>query len=183
MKNYNLFVLLFLSQDDENKIVSFFENTIKIPSLSIVRGMHITLYHSQIPINIPIKDKTIISIDADVKETRFMVMVPGGENAKVNILPSSKSIGIRLTKRNIAVPKILEVRKNIYQNEPSFKTRKNTSDWKNAFGAKNFQPHMTLLKPGNNIPNDLTEVGNLFRENFKQLNFRKLLVKKYLKHS
>ena len=183
MKNYNLYVLLFLSFDDENRIISFFEDKFNVPTNCIVRGMHITLYHSQIPINLLIKDKTIISIDADVTETRFMVMVPGGENAKENILPSSKSIGIRLTKRNIAVPKILEVRKNIYQNEPSFKTRKNTSDWKNAFGAKNFQPHMTLLKPGNNMPNDLTEVGNLFRENFKQLNFKKLIVKKYLKHS
>jgi hypothetical protein len=182
-KKYNLYVLMYLNFDDENKIISFFEDKFNIPTNNIVRGMHITLYHSLIPINLPIKDKNIISIDVDVEETRFMVMVPGGENVKENILPSSKGIGIRLTKRNIAISKILEIRRNIYQNEPILKTRKNTSDWKNAFGAKNFQPHMTLLKPGNNIPSDLTEVGNLFRKNFKQLNFKKLIIKKYLKNS
>jgi hypothetical protein len=178
-KKYNLFVLMFLSIEDENKITSFFEQKFNIPTNLIVRGMHITMYHTQIPINLPITDKKIISIDADVKETRFMVMAPGGENPKKNINPASKSIGIRLTKRNIAIPSILEIRRKIYQNEPIFKNRKNTSDWKNAFGAKNFQPHMTLLKPGNNISDDLTKVGTLFRENFQDLKFQKILVKRY----
>ena len=101
------------------------------------------------------------------------------KNPKKNINPASKSVGLRLTKRNIAIPSILEIRRKIYQNEPDLKNRKNTSDWRNAFGAKNFQPHMTLLKPGNSMPNDLSEVGTLFRDNFQELNFQKLLVKKY----
>ena len=178
-KKNNLFVLMFLSIEDENRITSFFEGRFNIPTNFIVRGMHITLYHSQIPINLPIKDNTKISIDADVKETRFMVMVPGGEKPKKNINPASKSVGLRLNKRNNAIPSSLEMRRKIYQNEPDLKNRKNTSDWRNAFGAKNFQPHMTLLKPGNSMPNDLSEVGTLFRDNFQELNFQKLLVKKY----
>ena len=61
-KNYNLYVLMFLSFDDENRIISFFKDKLNIPTNFIVRGMHITLYHSQIPINLPINDKTKMSI-------------------------------------------------------------------------------------------------------------------------
>ena len=98
MTTYSLFVLMYLSFEDQKKITSFFMDKYQVSPDSIERGMHITIYHSRRPIYSLIKSQSIVSIDVDVKETRFMVLAPGGENPKPNLIPSKRSIGIRLTK-------------------------------------------------------------------------------------
>ena len=179
MTTYSLFVLMYLSFEDQKKITSFFMDKYQVSPDSIERGMHITIYHSRRPIYSLNKSQSIVSIDVDVKETRFMVLAPGGENPKPNLIPSKRSIGIRLTKRNIAIPDILKIRREAFKNETSFLNRKNTTDWQNAFGARNFQPHIKLLRPGNKLPYNLKDVGNDFRETFNKLNFTKIIVKEY----
>jgi hypothetical protein len=71
-----------------------------------------------------------------------MVFAPGGENPKLNIDAAHRSVGIRLTKRNLAIPEILLLRRHFFQFETVdvLGSLKKSSDWTNAFGARRFQP-------------------------------------------
>ena len=46
----------------------------------------------------------------------------------------------------------------------------------NAFGARNFQPHMALLRPGNGVDRDLTKLGSIFRQEIKSLTFDRFCI-------
>ena len=114
-----------------------------------------------------------MKISADVSETRFMVFAPGGENPRPSLEPSRRSVGIRLTKRNSAIEQVLELRRSIYQLEPVKwpGNRKSTTDWNNAFGARHYQPHIKILRPGSGINLDLMELGGFFRSSIKRIEF------------
>lgn len=45
-----------------------------------------------------------------------------------------------------------------------------------AFGARYYQPHMTLLKPGSGVGPDLTVVGDAFRRSLGDLTFDKFTI-------
>ena len=116
-----------------------------------------------------------------------MVLAPGGENPRPNLIPAHRSIGIRLTKRNNAVEEIINLRRNAYRFEPAFKTGHGsgkrivgqTTDWRNAFGARHYQPHVKLIKPGTDIDRDLTILGDAFRKRVKNITFSKAEYKIY----
>lgn len=171
---FDCFHMLFLSQNSEDRIKNFFFKYTNISEESIVKGMHLTVYHGrrELPID---EEKTYLSIEADILESRFMVLAPGGENPSKKFKPNDCSVGIRLTKRNIAIPNILKIRRQIYKNEPIFKKRKNTTDWINAFGSRNYQPHIKLLRPGSNVNDNLTLIGDELRKSIKKIEFTKLL--------
>ena len=89
-------------------------------------------------------------------------------------------MGIRLTKRNIAIPRILELRRSIYRHEnqtPIKNWKQKTSDWKNAFGSSHYQAHMTMIRPDSNINKNLTLIGKIFRNELKTIHFRKFHIK------
>jgi hypothetical protein len=138
--------------------------------------MHLTLYHSRRKLPFYQNREHPVSIELDVSETRFMVLAPGGENPRPELIPSKRSLGIRLTKRNEAIPDILKLRRDAYKYEPVFKNRNNTTDWRSAFGSRYFQPHIKFLRPGNGLDFDMTSVGDNFRKTFKFLNFSKFRV-------
>ena len=119
-----------------------------------------------------------VKIFADASETRFMVLAPGGENPRPNLEPSRRSVGIRLTKRNTAIRQVLEWRRSIYQLEPARwpGNRKSTTDWSNAFGARHYQPHIKILRPGSGIDRDLTEIGEFFRSSISRIEFGKFQI-------
>lgn len=169
------FVFLYLSPECEKAISVFFEKEIGILPEFIQKKMHLTVYLNKHPNCSFRNDKIKVDITANVDETRFMVFAPGGENPRPNIDPSNRSVGIRLTKRNDAIPEILEIRRGFYKLEPKFTTRSNTTDSRNAFGAKNYQPHIKFLNSGNNIGHDLSPIGQKFRDKFKVLKFTSLV--------
>jgi hypothetical protein len=171
---------MYLSVKDQKSITSFFQDMYQVPPDCIQRGMHLTIYHSRIPLNSYKKGGFPVSINIDVGETRLMVLAPGGENSRPNLIPAKRSVGIRLTKRNSAIPEILTIRRDAFIHEPPFGKRKNTTDWRNAFGARHYQPHLKLLRPGNGLDFDLTQVGDVFRDHFDELNFSKVAVKEYV---
>ena len=150
MKNHHpntIYALLWIDRESEKEISNILKNKCKINEDSIERGMHLTIYHARRKIPELKKSISFHKIKANIDETRFMVFAPGGENPKKNIIPSERSVGIRLTKRNIAIPKILELRRSFYkyENDLVLKGRKQkTTDWKNAFGSSHFQVHIKL---------------------------------------
>ena len=120
-----------------------------------------------------------VSIRADLTETRFMVLAPGGENPRPELEPHRQSVGIRLTKRNIAIPQILELRRAIYafETQKVLGRRHMTSDWVNAFGARHFQPHVKLIWPGSGTHHDLAIIGKRFRAEVAYVEFDTLEIK------
>ena len=107
------------------------------------------------------------------EDTRFIVMAPGGENPRPELEPAKRKVGIRIQRKNIARPAILRLRERllIHETPEVLGTRRRSTHSFNAFGARHFQPHMALLRPGSGIDRDLTKLGVLFRNEIKSLTF------------
>jgi|TARA_B100001964_G_C13998073_1_gene493696 hypothetical protein len=182
--SYELYALLWLTRKNQEEITQVLTNICRIPKDCVERGMHMTIYYSRRPLPGLSLGRRYESIKANTSETRFMVLAPGGENPRANLIPEHRSVAIRLTKRNIAMPKILELRRGIYkyENEHVLKNRRQkTSDWKNAFGSSHFQAHIKLIRPGSGIDRNLTKIGEVFRKNINDLIFEKFEIRRFLK--
>ena len=180
MAKYNLYSLLWMDRDSEKEISDVLKYKCGIDEVHIQRRMHLTIYHSRRRLIGVKRCKSYEIIKSDVKETRFMVLAPGGENPRKNIDPNKSPIGIRLTRRNIAIPRLLQLRRSFYkyENEYVLKNRRHkTSDSKNAFGSNHFQPHILMIRPGNRINQNLTNIGKIFREELKYIYFNKFEIK------
>ena len=148
-----------------------------MPEGSIQRGMHLTVYYARrlLP-GLPRHEPSHrVAIEADVKETRFMVLAPGGENPRPELEPAKRSVGVRLTKRNTAIKQIQALRHEIISLETPqiVGQRKSSTAWTSCFGSRHYQPHIQLLRPGSEIDRDLTSIGEYFRMCFKTIEFGK----------
>lgn len=54
--------------------------------------------------------------------------------------------------------------------------RKPSTRWRSCFGARTYQPHIKLLRPGNEVDHDLTTLGEAFRMAFTTIEFGKFEV-------
>lgn len=168
-----VYALLWLSENSQSQITSLLSDECGILYGSIQRNMHLTVYHGRRELPGLTPSVKSVKIVADVAETRFMVLAPGGENPRPGLIPSESSIGIRLTRRNQAIPEIMELRRSVYQKEtPNIvRNRPLTSDWTSAFGARHYQPHIRLIRPGSGVDDDLTKIGKIFRSKLEVLEF------------
>ena len=147
---YEVHALLWVSRKCEALISELLWRECEIPRNAIQRGMHLTVYHGRRPLVGLVPGSRPVRIVADALETRFMVLAPGGENPRPKLEPSRRSVGIRLTKRNQAISHIQRLRAAIYRLETPavIGQRTPTSTWINCFGARHYQPHIKLLRPG-----------------------------------
>ena len=171
--------LLWVTRTCEARISSLLIDDFGIPRNTVQRGMHLTVYYARRRLPDLVLGSQPVDFSADIKETRFMVLAPGGENPRPDLVPSRRSVGIRLTRRNQAIRDILKYRRELYQKETESVTRnrKPTTDWTNAFGARHYQPHIKLLRPGSGIDYDLTKIGDAFRSGIPQIQFGKFEVR------
>lgn len=176
---FQTYALLWVSKNSQQEIQHILNYECGYPESVIQRDMHLTVYHGRRFLPGLVSYCDFVQIVADVVETRFMVLVPGGENPRLEINPSMHSVGIRLTKRNVAIDQIQKLRAKIYQfeTEDVIGNRKPTSAWRNCFGARNYQPHIKLLQPRNKIHRDLSKTGEVFRANINHIVFDKFEVK------
>lgn len=183
MTHYRVNAFLWLSKDSEREIGEFLIGK-GVPKSAIQRGMHLTLYHGRRPLSGLKVGSSTASIQADLGETRFMVLAPGGENPRPELEPQLRSIGIRLTRRNKCIPQILDLRRSIYALETveAVRGRKRTTDWVNAFGARHFQPHVKLMWPGNRLDRHLSNIGELLRAAIKTIEFDQFEIKVSVHH-
>ena len=77
------------------------------------------------------------------------------------------------TKRNRAIRHIRRLRASIYRLETPavIGERTPTSAWINCFGARHYQPHIKLLRPGSGIERDLTKLREIFRSDMEWIDF------------
>jgi hypothetical protein len=170
---YEVHAILWLSRKYEALITELLSRECKIPRNAIQHGMRLTVYHGRRALSglVPVSRRERIA--ADALETRFMVLAPGGENPRPEHEPSRRSVGIRLTKRNQAIRHIQRLRASIYRLETPavIGERTPTSAWINCFGARHYQPHIKLLRPGSGIERDLTKLGEIFRSDMEWIEF------------
>lgn len=170
---YEIWAQIFLSIEDSKRIKEFFVNEIGIKRYFVYSQMHLTFYHSQVLIpEIHPTEKDIYLI-LPASETRFMVLITGGENPIPGVDPGMNKVGIRIQHRSPVLEEIFEMRTELtrFETPEIIGDRSPSSRKKSAFGARHFQPHMSLLKPGSGIGSDLTIVGKLFREKIGDLVF------------
>ena len=169
-----IYALLFVDHESEQLIRDVLMYDHKIEEHAIVNRLHLTAYYARrlIPgIEMKSVDK---NVDVDVSETRFMVLAPGGENPRPELEPSQRSVGIRLTRRNKARASIQSLRESLYRLETPEVigySRRPTDAHTNAFGARHYQPHIKLLKPGSGIDRDMTALGTAFRSEVEVIRF------------
>ena len=172
---YEIWAQIFLSTEDCERKKEFFVNEIGIKPYFVISQMHLTFYHSQvlIPEIHPIEKEIYLILPAS--ETRFMVMIAGGENPIPGVDPGMNKVGIRIHRRSSILEEIFEMRNELtrFETPEIIGERSPSSRKKSAFGARYFQPHMSLLKPRSGIGSDLTIVGELFREKMGDLVFDK----------
>ena len=105
-------------------------------------------------------------------------MAPGGENPRPDIDPKLHKLGIRIQRKSSAMSTIMELRNELIQFETKevlgFRLPSNRK--RNAFGSRHFQPHIAILRNGEEVGSDLTRIGNLFRERIEDLTFDKLII-------
>lgn len=135
--------------------------------------MHLTVYHArrQIPDLRPTAELAYLAID--VSETCFIVMAPGGENPQPGLDPARKRVGIRIGKRDPAQQQINVFRQRCLDPETIevLGSRQPSTPTTSAFGARRYQPHISLLRSGNGTARDLTPLGHAFRARFRTLSF------------
>ena len=168
---YEVNAMLQVSESSQKRIEAFFIDQYGVKPNRLQSYMHLTVYHGRRPIPGLHKHNRPVRIIVPTAETRFMVLVPGGENPLNGVDPRSHSVGIRLTKRNPAIPEIQQLRRSIYclETEEVIGTRKPTTAWTNCFGSRHYQPHIQLLRPWHKANEGLKEIGLHFRSEIDHL--------------
>lgn len=175
---HEVWAQLLLSDLDQKRVREFLETQFAVPPDRIARRMHLTVYYARRAMPGVAANHERASVCIPASETRFMVMAPGGENPRPDFDPALRKIGIRVRRNTEAMTVILSYRSRLLcaETESVLGARKPSNHRINAFGARQFQPHMTLLKPGSNIDRDLTRMGTAFRSTFDTLNFDRFIV-------
>ena len=176
---YEVYATLWVTRTCEKQIARLLSEKCGIQKGAIQRGIHLTVYYGRRPLPKLVEENRRVHISADVNETRFMVLAPGGENPRPELEPHQRSVGIRLTRRNQAIAEIQQLRQSIYQLETDevIGNRTATTAWKSCFGARHYQPHIKLLRPGSGINRDLTEIGSIFRSEIERIEFGKFRIR------
>ena len=122
--------------------------------------------------------KKEISVRVHTRDLRFMVMVPGGENKRPDVDPETSPIGLRVNRQSDAMGQILEQRRQFleYETPKVLGERKPSTSRRNAFGARHFQPHVTVLWRGKELGGDLSPIGAKFRSIVESIHFHRLVV-------
>jgi hypothetical protein len=149
---------LVLSVADRNRVRRFLTREFEVERDSIVSRMHLTVYYSRRPMHDVRSISEPASVILPAGETRFMVLAPGGENPRPNLEPARRKVSIRVHRQSVAIAQILKYRRRLlaHETEAVLGNRKASNHRRNAFGARHFQPHVTMLLPGNGSRPDET---------------------------
>lgn len=174
-----VWAVLFLSRDSEHALRRLFVDTLGFPSGKLKRGFHATVYHARRPLQGLQDFEEPVSITVPGKELRMMALAPGGENPRPDIDPRQCLIGLRIRRAEGAVDPIVAIRQRFfaYETRQVLGTRAPSDARRSAFGARSYQPHITVLKPGAISDPDLSKIGNVVREKLSTLHFDRLVVR------
>lgn len=115
--SYEANAMLRISARCEEEIKAFFSEYYGGRRNRLQSNLHLTVYHGRGVLPGLRQEKQPVRITANAAETRFMVLGPGGETPRDDLDLQALSIGIRLTRRNSAIPEIKNLREQIYRLE------------------------------------------------------------------
>lgn len=170
---FEIYALLHVSRESETQVRRFLIQRAGLNERAVRRGLHLTVYYARRMLPNVRNSAQSVGIEANSSETRFMVMAPGGENPREELVPNRKTVGIRLTRRNAAISAIQDLRRSLYERETKelIGSRKRTTAWTSCFGARHYQPHITLLYPKSGVEDDLSNLGKVFRDEILTIDF------------
>lgn len=169
--------MAFLEAKSEENLRSFFVDVCSVKPRLVATKMHCTVYHARraIPGIADIEEQLLIAIPG--QELRMMAMAPGGENPRPDIDPASCPVGLRV-RRSAADPlNALRMRFVVLETPEVLGGRLPSNRRRNAFGARHYQPHITVLRAGAVRDPDLSELGSLLRSSIGEIRFDRLIVK------
>lgn len=152
---------------------------------SVFPRMHLTVYHARRPMLGVLAVNEAAHVVVPTAETRFMVLAPGGENPRPELDPRHCKVGIRIQRGNAARTEIQAFRERllVYETTNVLGGRRPSTRSRNAFGARQFQPHIGFIRPGSRIDRDLTRVGESFRRKLKELTLDRFSIEIVVKDS
>lgn len=169
---------LLLCDRDCRRVIDFFKSEFAISQDHVAERSHITVYHAraEMPGVHPTLEPAEVVVEAS--DTRFMVMVAGGEVARPGVLPSQERVGIRIRRQTAGFEALQRYRQRLLAHETPeiLRGHRGSTSSRSAFGAPRFQPHMVLLRSGSPVPDDLTIVGRRWRETMGQLTYDRFLI-------
>ena len=176
---HSVWAIAHLSDASEAALRGLFRDTLGFPSKMIKRGLHTTIYHARRPLAGITDSEETIAITVPGSELRMMALAPGGENARPDVDPRLCLIGLRIRRADGAADALeaLRARFFAYETETVLGTRRPSSRRSSAFGARSYQPHITVLKAGAIAEPDLSKIGFLVREQLTSLQFDRLVVR------
>lgn len=169
---------LALCEADSVRVHDFFLTKIGVKRRCLVRAMHITVYYSRRPMPSLEAVTESASVIIPAQDMRFMVMAPGGENPRPEIDPALRKVGVRVHRPSAATPLIRAYRDRLLRHETRgvLGKRAPSTHAANAFGARHFQPHMSVLRAGSGVDRNLKVIGDQFRESLGSLTFDTFLI-------
>jgi len=169
---------LLLEPYDEQRVREFLSRECRVATRSIVRRMHLTVYHCRRAMPALQSFDEPANVIVPAVETRFMVMAPGGENPRPELDPARKKVGVRVRRNTPAMSAILSYRERLLAHETAsvLGARRPSDHRRNAFGARHFQAHLSLLRAGSGIDRDLKAMGEKFRDAIGSLTFDRFQV-------
>jgi len=175
---HSLYAMAFLDTASETLLRDFFIQRCGIPAALVCRDMHVTVYHARRPMGVGDGTETI-RISVPGSELRMMAMAPGGENPRDDIDPRRCSIGLRIRRADGATRALEALRRRFYGLESvrALGTRQRSDRRNSAFGARNYQPHVTVLRPGAITDPDLSKLGEALREHVPAIVFDRFVIR------
>jgi hypothetical protein len=176
---HTVWAMAHLSKDSEGAVRALLREKLGIPSSMIKRGLHTTVYHARRPLHGLGDGEEPLSITVPGSELRMMALAPGGENARPDIDPRLCLVGLRIRRANGAADGLETVRARFFAHETPhvLGTRRPSTRRTSAFGARSYQPHLTILKPGAVSDPDLSKIGAAVREHLDCLHFDRLVIR------
>jgi hypothetical protein len=176
---HSVWAMLLVSSQSELDVHTFFLTDIGLKRRYLKFQLHLSVYHARRPLLGLCDYEEAIDIAIASRDLRFMVMAPGGENLRPDIDPTLNPIGARVRRDSPDMKDILALRARFYPYEGPhvLGARQPSTERRNAFGARHYQPHVTFLRRGSGIDPDLSKVASAFRTSITALHFDRFIVR------
>ena len=131
---------LLLAEADQREIAKFFENEAGVDRRFVARNMHLTVYYARRAMQGVVPKTESARMLLPAAHTRFMVMAPGGDNPRDELVPGRRKVGIRIQRQSPAFDAILGFRERLLEFETKIVLggRAPSGPKTNAFGARHF---------------------------------------------
>lgn len=177
--NHTVWAMAFVSGESEMLLRDILINGLGLKPRLVRKNLHASLYHARRPIPGLRDYDESIDITVSGPELRMMSLAPGGENRRSDIDPSRHPVGVRIRRAEGAAEPLETLRARFLELETErvLGRRAQSTLRTSAFGARHYQPHITLLRAGAWKDPDLSRLGQALRRDVPFLKFDRLVVR------